>query len=248
MKKQIFKIAVFSTALIFVNAAIAQDTVKVVKEQTVVHDTVVKKEKSPKPDLRRVELGVRYLPTFSSLDLRTYNGDIVKGSATMSNGFGIMLGLNLNKYIGVQGELNYYQVSQKYKDRNLDRQIDISYLNIPVLLSLNTNKESIVNLNLVAGPQFGINVGSNIKTSGNNNTDTLRAVVSMKHGDVGFAYGAGLEVALNPEHTFRLDLGFRGFYGLVNMNSTASGKDTYNVIVEASRKTYGGYIGLTLLF
>jgi hypothetical protein len=48
----------------------------------------------------------------------------------------------------------------------------------------------------------------------------------------------------------RADLGFRGFYGFVDMaaNQSNSNPDTYNVLLRASRKTYGGYLGLTFCF
>ncbi|ABG59803.1 porin family protein [Cytophaga hutchinsonii] len=199
-------------------------------------------------ELRHVELGVRYMPTFSSIDFNTSDGGVVEGSFTMSHGFGVMAGINLTKNIGVQAEVNYYQINQKYADGNLNRDLTINYFNIPVLLSLNTNKAAPVNLNLVAGPQFGINAGSKFETSGNGNTDSTTAVVALRKGDVGVAYGAGLEFALNKSHSVRLDLGFRGFYGLVNMDSSTNGQGTYNVIVSASRKTYGGYAGITWMF
>lgn len=199
-------------------------------------------------ELRHVEFGVRYMPTFSSIDMHTSDGGTVEGSFNMSHGFGVMLGVNLTKNIGVQGEVNYYQINQKYADGNLNRDLTINYFNIPVLLSLNTNKAAPVNLNLVAGPQFGINAGSKIETSGDGNTDSTRAVVAVRKGDVGLAYGAGLEFALNKSHSFRLDLGFRGFYGLVNMDSSTNDQGTYNVVVSASRKTYGGYVGLAWMF
>ncbi|MGZ4089491.1 MAG: porin family protein, partial [Bacteroidia bacterium] len=210
-------------------------------------------EEEPKkeiPDLRRGEFGIRYMPTFSSLSLRTYNGDVVDGELTMSQGYGVMFGLNFDRHVGIQAEVNYSQITQKYKDRGLERQVDISYINIPVMLSLNTDKRLPVNLNVVAGPQFGVNVGSSVKTTGTASTDTLKATVAVKPGDVGFAYGAGLEFALNKIHTVRLDLGFRGFYGLVDMNATntSNNPDTYNILVKASRKTYAGYIGLTFCF
>ena len=198
--------------------------------------------------LRVGEFGIRYMPTFSSLDLRTYNGNVIKGSVTMQHGFGAMLAINFSKHIGFQGEVNYNQVSQSYKDVSLDRKINIRYLNIPLLFSLNTNKASRVNLNIVAGPQFGINVGSSMKTTGTENTGTLQAVVAVKKGDVGLAYGAGLEFALNANHSCRLDLGYRGFYGVVDMDSSSSDSNTYNVIVKASRKTNGAYIGFAFLF
>ena len=64
----------------------------------------------------------------------------------------------------------------------------------------------------------------------------------------GVAYGAGLEFALDKAHTVRLDLGYRGFYGLVDADGYKSNADTYNVIVTAKRKTNGAYIGFTVLF
>ena len=240
------KIAVLSATLMFVGTVAAQDTVRV-REKTVVQETNVNGEKV-RPPLRKGEFGIRYMPTYSSLDLRAYNGDIVSGSGSVSHGFGIMFADNFGKNVGIQFEVNYYQILQSFKDMNLNRDITISYLNIPIMLSLNTDKTRAVNLNVVAGPQFGINVGSNIKTTGAENTNTVQATVAVKQGDIGFAYGAGLEFALNPNHTFRLDLGYRGFYGLVDMNGTNNGNGTYNVIVKATRKTNGAYIGLTFLF
>ncbi|WP_157446885.1 porin family protein [Cytophaga aurantiaca] len=199
-------------------------------------------------DLKHVEFGVRYMPTFSSMDFNTYDNGVVEGTVTMSQGFGVMVGLNFTKNIGVQGEINYYQANQQYKDRNFTNDVTVNYVNIPLLLSLNTNKAAMVNLNIVAGPQFGLNVGSKFSSSGNESSDTARATVALKKGDIGFAYGAGLEFALSKNHNIRLDVGYRGFFGLVDMDATTNDQGTYNVVVSASRKTYGGYAGLTFLF
>lgn len=197
--------------------------------------------------LRRVEVGVRFLPTYTSLDLRTSNGDVVYGSTNMKRGFGVNLGLNLTSHLGLQGEINYNQVSQSYKDVAVSREVTVRYLNVPLLLSLNTNKTSRINLNFVAGPQFGFNVGTSMNTIGTENI-AYRGIVSVKKGDVGFAYGAGLEFALNVNHTIRLDLGYRGFYGLVDMKASTSDTNTYNVIVKSTRHSNGGYVGLSFLF
>jgi opacity protein-like surface antigen len=113
---------------------------------------------------------------------------------------------------------------------------------------LNTNKENRVNLNVVVGPQFGLNLGANIKSTGTGNVENVDAVVAVKKGDVGFAYGAGLEFALNTNHSIRLDLGYRGFYGLVDIDADKTGDNTYNVIAKAARKTNAVYAGLTFLF
>jgi len=198
--------------------------------------------------LKRFEIGLRYMPTFTSFDFRGSNGDVIKGSFTLNQGAGLMLGFNFSKNIGIQGEINYYSVSQKYADQNISRDVDISYINIPVLLSLNTDKTMPVNLNVVVGPQFGYNVGAKISNNGNQNQNTTEATVAVKRGDIGVAYGAGLEIALNQSHTFRLDFGFRGFYGLVAMDGSKEGANTYNIVVNASRKSYGGYLGLALMF
>ena len=206
------------------------------------------KDNSNEEELRHLEFGVRYMPTFSSIDVHTHDGGVIDGSVSVSHGFGIMTALNLNKHIGIQAEANYYQITQKYSDRSFDNDLTINYLNIPVLLSLNTNKEARVNFNVVAGPQFGFTVGSKIKSSGVGPQDSTKAVVGLRKGDVGVAYGAGFEFALNPSHTFRLDVGYRGFYGLVNMDTEITQQGNYNVIVNASRKTYGGYVGLAWMF
>jgi hypothetical protein len=131
----------------------------------------------------------------------------------------------------------------------LERTVAINYLDIPVLLSLNTNKTCPVNFNVVLGPQFGINTGSSINSSGSNSeTDTMNATIAVKQGDVGAAYGAGFEFAFPPNGNFIIDLGFRGMYGLVDMSAKPVGSNTYNVLVKGARKAYGGYIGIKLAF
>jgi len=239
-----------STTISPAPARAATPAATVAPAETTPMTNVSEKNNDDNPPLRRGEFGIRYMPTFYSLTLRDANNETIQGSLSMSHGWGIMFGFNFSRHVGIVGEVDYLQINQKYKDRNLNRTVQISYLNIPVLLSLNTNKELPVNLNFVVGPQFGLNVGSSVKTEDNGNADSLKAVVAAKPGDVGLAYGAGLEFALNKNHSVRLDLGFRGYYGLVDMRAsqTNNNPDTYNVLLRASRKTYAGYIGLTFLF
>jgi opacity protein-like surface antigen len=233
-------VALISAALIF-SAANASDP-----EKKPVANTGMSLSSEDYPDLRVVELGVHYMPTFYSMDFNTSEGDIIEGSVTMSHGFGIMLGINFNPHIGIQGEIDYYKATQKYSDQSVDNEVDIKYLNIPVLLSLNTSKMARLNLNAVVGPQFGINVGSDINSSGSNGT--TRAVVETKKGDIGAAYGAGLEFVLNQNRTIRFDIGYRGFYGFVDVDADKTGEDTYNVMVSANRKTHAAYARITFLF
>lgn len=198
------------------------------------------------PDLRMFELGFHYMPTFYNMDFRTSDGGIAKGSVTMSHGFGGMIGFNVSQHIGFQVEVDYYKASQSFRDLDVNHDTYIKYINIPMLLSLNTNKTARVNLNAVIGPQFGINIGSKISSSGSNGTTT--ATLETKKGDVGAAFGAGLEFALNEAHSIRLDLGYRGFYGFVKMDANKTDNNSYNVIINANRKTNAAYVRLTFLF
>jgi hypothetical protein len=198
------------------------------------------------PDLRMFEVGLHYMPTFYNMDFRTSDGGIVTGSVSLSHGFGAMMAFNLSPHFGFQSEIDYYKASQSYKDLDVNQNVDIKYIDIPILISLNTNKLARVNLNAVVGPQFGINVGSNISSSGSNGATT--GTIALKKGDVGAAFGAGLEFALNQAHSVRLDLGYRGFYGLVSMNANETNSNSYNVMVDAKRKNNAAYVRLTFLF
>jgi opacity protein-like surface antigen len=200
------------------------------------------------PIYRKAELGIRFMPTFSSFNITTNSDNNVKGSVTLGFGVGAMVAFNITKHIGIQGELIYNSLSQKYQDAAMQREINVRYLNVPLMFSLSTGKGKPVNLNLVAGPQLGFNTGSSIKSSGG---DTLITVFSTKRSDFGFAYGAGLEFMLNSQRTLRLDLGFRGVYGFVNISNTSSSSsetNTINILNKATVQTKSGYLGLTFLF
>lgn len=205
---------------------------------------------SSSSDLKRLELGIRFMPTVSSFKMNTSDGNTVQGQATLGFGIGGMLAFNFSNHVGIQTELIYNSLSQKYKDGNLDRKISVQYVNIPVMISLNTGKSRPVNLNLAFGPQMGFNVGSKVSSSGGGGQDTVQAVIALKSGDMGFAYGAGLEFALNESRNIRLDLGFRGVWGFLDVSTPVKGASgtTYNVISETNIKTYSGYVGITFMF
>lgn len=255
---------VFSLALFSVSVMNAQDTVTVKKttidsvkvRTTIVNDTVVKPRAVAEipvkaADERKLylgEVGLHYLPTFTSVRFRNVDGDVIEGTATMGNGVGAMVGFNISKYVGVRLEVNYDQISQKYKDKGLEKHVSINYINVPLFLSINTDKTCPVVFGVMVGPQFGINIGSSMSSNGGDNTDTLQAELAVKQGDVGLAYGAGFGIALNKAQNLRLDFGFRGMFGLVNMDGTTTSDNSYNILVRGSRKAYGGYLGVAYLF
>jgi opacity protein-like surface antigen len=196
-----------------------------------------------------VEFGLRFMPTFSSFDVKTSTGGTVKGEATIGYGFGALLGYNISDHVEIQTEVIYNSLSQKYKEVDVERKVKLNYVNIPLLLSLNTGKSKSINFNVVVGPQIGISVGSSLRTSGGDE-DTPNALLSVKQGDLGFAYGAGLDFGLNPAKNVRLGLGFRGVYGLFDIsdNNKNNSTDSFYVLDRSKIKTYSGYIGFSILF
>jgi hypothetical protein len=222
-------------------------------------DTVVRgKAPAPAPveddddNFYQGEIGLRFLPTFTSLEFQTVDEGTVKGEVTLGYGISGMLAGNFTRHAGIQLEIIYNSLTQKYKDRDLDRRIDISYINFPLLLSLNSDKAKPVNFNFVAGPQIGYNIGSRVETSsgGSDGADTVQAVLAIRKGDFGFAYGAGLEFKLNQEGNFRFDIGFRGVYGLVNINDNSGTRTTnsYYILEKSRLKTNSLYLGFAYLF
>ncbi len=180
---------------------------------------------APKTSFRVVEFGVRFMPTLSSVIMDASSGGTVSGQATFGLGAGALLGFNLTKHIGIEVDVIYNSLSQKYTDEGLDRIMNVRYFNIPLLLSLNTGNSNPVNLKAEFGPAIGINMASSITSSG----DTLTTVLTTKQTDIGVAYGAGLEFLLNETRTIRLDAGYRGVYGI-------------------KVRTNSAYIGFTFLF
>jgi len=201
-----------------------------------------------KVNAQTAEIGFRLMPTISAFDMKTSSGGTVKGSANLGYGIGAFVGYNFTNNIGVQGEVMYSSITQKYTQESVERKVNLRYVNIPLLFSLNTGKTNAVNLNLVAGPQIGISVGSKVFTSGGDGTN--QAMLTIKKGDLGVAYGAGVDFALGSSGMARLGVGFRGVYGLLNIsdNNNSTTTNSFYVLDRTHIKTYSLYTGLSLLF
>ncbi len=69
------------------------------------------------PDLRIVEMGIHYMPTFYRYGFSTSDGGIIKGSVTHWSWLWCMMAFNLSPHVGVQSEIDYYKATQRYKDQ-----------------------------------------------------------------------------------------------------------------------------------
>jgi len=203
-------------------------------------------------DFKKGYIGVRALATLSSLRVRNIDNSTVATDFIVGYGGGGVLGMNFNQHIGAQLELLYSALAQKYKDNSgITRKLNVSYVNVPLLLMLNTDASRGVNLNVCAGPQVGINTGSSVKTESENSSDaidTVHAVLAVKTGDIGFAYGIGLDFLLGP--SLKLSIGYRGVQGLVDISDNSKNATTndYYILDRAHVNTYSGYAGLAVLF
>ncbi|MBK6990189.1 MAG: PorT family protein [Bacteroidetes bacterium] len=197
---------------------------------------------------QKVELGFRIMPTFTAMEFNTSDGGTVKAEGTIGWGIGGFLGVNFTNHVGAQVEVIYTTLSQQYKEADITHDITLKYVNIPLLLSLNTGKDKPVNFNVVAGPQIGLNVGSDINSQSSDGTTSAQAKLQVKKSDIGFAFGAGIDFGLTS--TVRLGLGYRGVRGLIDISdsSNALTTDDYYVLDRTKTITNAGYVGISLLF
>lgn len=206
---------------------------------------IVKEAESPTET--GTHLGFRIQPTVGSFQVQNANNATIKGIAMNSYGYAASLNFYVGNFVGFHIEAIYSQLAQKYSEATIDRTIKISYINIPLLLSLNTNYGRPVNFNVAFGPQLGISTGAKLETTNNNGSVANQAVLRVKPGDVGIAYGAGLDFALGAERLFHINLGFRGVYGLVDINNSDVSTLTagqYFILQKANVRTYAGYLGI----
>ncbi len=197
---------------------------------------------------KNYEIGIRFLPTISDFQMQTSEYNRVSGEVVLGYGAGLFLSYNPFKHLGFQAELNYTSISRKYSISNITRVVNLQYVSIPLLLSFNTNKNRTINFNVVVGPQIGINTGSTIYTTGSDPQYTANPIISIKKGDLGLAYGLGLDFGLNELKTFRLGFGFRGVLGLFNVSSNFElpGVNTFYILKNSTIHTYTGYIGFSI--
>lgn len=193
-------------------------------------------------------VGFRFMPTFTVLDYAQVDNSTVETTMVLGYGFGGLIGVAVSDNVGIQAEVIYSALAQKYKEGDRTRTIKLNYINIPLLLVLNTGLDKPVNLNVAVGPQLGLNVGSSIDGSADGSgTDTVHAVLAVKKGDIGVAYGAGLDFGSG---NMKFCVGFRGVFGLVDISDNSHNKETndYYVLDKAHVKTYAGYVGITFGF
>ena len=165
-------------------------------------------------------------------------------------GASAFLGFNFSNHVGIQGELIYSSISKIVGDFNVERKINFMVCKHSNLAFAHTGKSKVINLNVVAGPQIGFNVGNSLTMSGANDISNPQPVLSVKKNDFGFAYGAGIDFGLNTAHTVRLGLGYRGVIGswCQRQKQICNNRFLLCIWLNSCQKTNSVYIGLSILF
>jgi hypothetical protein len=193
-------------------------------------------------------IGFRFMPTISSFDVNEVDNSTIETTAIVSYGWGGLIGATLSENVALQAEVIYSTYAQKFKEGQNETTLKLNYINIPLMLVLNTDYTKPVNFNIAAGPQIGLNTGSKIEAGADGNgTDTVHAVLAVKPADIGLAYGAGFDFGFGESLSTRLCIGFRGVFGLVDISDDSNNLETneYYVLDKAHVKTYSLYFGLT---
>jgi hypothetical protein len=206
------------------------------------------------PALKPVEyiktyLGFRFLPTLTNLSFSNPQHGTVPSTSVLGYGFGGLYGVNFSDHAGIQAELLVNTLTQGYKEGNETRTVHINYINLPILMVINTGVSKQVNFNVAFGPQFGYNIGCYISQGPEPYEDTITAKVAVKPGDLGIAYGLGFDVKLDNSQT-KLTLGYRGDFGIVDVSDASNNQtvNEYYIIQRSFLITYAAYIGLSFGF
>lgn len=227
---------------------LAQEETKTSTTVTTTVESEVDEKSTRSDDFPVFYIGFRFMPTFTSFDYNEVDNSTVKAQAVVGYGWGGFFGFNFTNHFAIQAEVLYSPLVQEFKEADRVNRVKIDYINIPLLLRFNTGYSKPVNFNVVFGPQLGINVGSSIDTENSGPTQTVEAKLAVKTGDLGVAYGAGLDFSLGGHA--KLGIGFRGVYGLVDISDDSNTQTTeeYYVIDKTNVKSYAGYVGLSFGF
>ncbi len=198
---------------------------------------------------RGVHAGVVAQATFTDFKINSANGSI-NTSYVVGYGAGGFLGYFFSSHTELRLEALYSSLAQEYEKDGVKSKVNLSYINFPLLFGLHTGYDKPVNLNVMFGPQFGINTGSSLDGDGGSGIDTVQASVKVKPSDIGIAYGVGLDFGIGPERLLHLNVGYRGVFGIVDIsdNSKNTTTNNYYVLDRSKVKTYSGYIGVSYKF
>jgi Outer membrane protein beta-barrel domain len=139
--------------------------------------------------------------------------------------FGVFAQINITEYFSVQPELVYSKQGNGYETNGVKESSNLDYINIPVMLQLNTKK----GFSFEAGPELGFLMSAKYKEDG-----TVKRDIKQSFKGTNLSLGLGLVYRTK----IGIGFGFRYNMGLSNVSSEAN----------ATAKSTGGQLGVSYKF
>jgi hypothetical protein len=170
-----------------------------------------------------IDLGVKAGVNFSSINL-----DNVASSSITGFQAGVFAGIKFSDKLGVQADVLYSKQGAELTVSNVLQQIDLSYVNVPIVLKYYVFQ----GLNIQVGPQFGFVINDNIK-------EILAGQVDAKSADVSGVVGLGYDLPLGLRVDARYNFGFSDVLDGIVPGETNKG--------DSSNKVFSIAVGYSLL-
>ena len=138
-------------------------------------------------------------------------------------------GFNFNRKYGIQASILYTKAGQNYEDTfrpgppypdpyHVIRQVDLTYLQIPVHFKYKFNAGENFRMYVMAGPAIGflLRAEETVIINGEQRTDLTDPYDKFNHFDWGVSLGAGTEYFFTKY--LYASLGFGTYFGIADMN------------------------------
>lgn len=130
------------------------------------------------------------------------NGTTINQESINGFTFGAVIEVGLGGNIFLQPEAVFIQKGSKLQVLNEENKVNVNYLDIPVLLKMKIINSNVFNVNLLAGPSFGLGLNGEETMGGQTVDVNFGGENGLKRLDVGINAGGGIGVNLGSIGVF----------------------------------------------
>jgi len=183
--------------------------------------------------------GIKYQPNISSVQ----NADFADSTNlslknTFAQGGGVSLAFNVFDNLGVQAEALYSEQGQKFSGQDTAGKLynsflKLTYINVPLLIRLNSNTRKTVSFHITGGIQMGLLYGAGLVVTRVDGAQTTGVASTFKTVDMAVVYGGGFDI--NLAEYFHINIGLRLSDGLVDIGKP--GNEIFNSTPTFNKNT-----------
>jgi hypothetical protein len=184
--------------------------------------------------------GLKYQPNICSVQNQNFTDSVnIDLKSTFAQGGGVTFAFNLFDNFGIQAEALYSEQGQKFirtdtSGNNYENILKLTYINVPVLLRLNSSTRKTVSFNITGGIQMGLLYGAGLTVKRTEGTITTGVASKFETVDMAVVYGGGFDI--NLAEFFHFNIGLRLVEGLTDIgrsgNELFHASPTYNKITS----------------